>query len=149
MNQFLRFAAVGLVIAMTGCSKSSSAPAAPSGPVRTVLTDRSFNPLSIGAQRVDVTAPGTGTATGTLEATLNWSQASNTVYLYFSDGTCVGLSTVGICAGRPCCTIMASATTTAKPKTLSLAVAPGSYTVWVANMGPGADTGTLTVAYTR
>lgn len=140
-----------VVVTLVGCGGSGgNSPSTPSGPTRTVLLQTTFALGNFNAARFDVKAPGTGSGSGTLEATANWSSASNNVDVVVTDGACVGLNVVGICSGRPCCTVLVSAESrTAKPEKATVAVPPGSYSVWVLSLGPGAESGTIEVTYTR
>jgi hypothetical protein len=101
--------------------------------------------LEIGAPDDDFTyfdwVTFTTTAAGRLETTVNWTYASNTVFMYIAEGDCTGDKFANAdCPGGPTCECRFSAqseTTGPKPRVLTVAsAAPGLRTLIVWNLGP-------------
>jgi hypothetical protein len=77
------------------------------------------------------------TSTGTLEATVDWTFATNDLDVYLTPSTC----TFAQLAANQCTMIAFSESETAKPeKARATNVAPGNYIIWIHNVGPADDT---------
>ena len=81
------------------------------------------------------------TATGTLDATVDWTFASNQVGLAWASGNCLQ---------NPNCTPLVQDATLNKPKTLSAPnVAAGTYTLVIVNLGTTDESVSYQVFLTR
>src|SRR5262245_26735650 len=78
--------------------------------------------------------------TGTMGATLDWTFSFNDLDIVVTSTSCFVLIT--------CSPIGEASSETAKPERLTVNVTPGSIRVWVANFGPGAESGTLSLSVT-
>lgn len=127
----------GLAVVLPSCGGGGD-----NNPSRTVIGTRSFALGVLEAGSVDVTITGSGT--GTLDASANWGSAANDIDIYVTSTSCTDIFFGG-------CSIQAQAnSSTAKPERLTLGVSGGSvYRIWVANFGPGSDSGQLEVGLTR
>ena len=77
------------------------------------------------------------TSVGTLEATVDWTFATNDLDVYLTPGTC----TFTQLTANQCTMVAFSESVTAKPERVRATnVAVGAYTIWVANAGPGDET---------
>jgi hypothetical protein len=81
---------------------------------------------------------------GTIEATVDWTSASNTVWVLVSSGTCTveQFQTPGcpLGTGCPCQFAVSSLVPTPKPRVLTVPSAPtGSRSLIIWNQGPGAE----------
>jgi hypothetical protein len=120
-----------LVAPLPGCGGGGSSPSNPSnppaGPVRTLVaegTQGGVPPVTEGvAFFVTVQLP----ASAVIEATVDWTLASNPVALVVGQGDC---------SRDANCPILVQNTTTAKPKTVTTpTLTPGIYTLAVVNFG--------------
>lgn len=139
---------VGLTLsaALVGCGGGGSGPtpvpstSPSSGAFRTVITQSSFA-LNAGAASF---YPLDGLVPGTVEATVDWSNAANNIKAYFTTNDCVSI--VDLRAGA--CTVLARGDAAGtKPKRLTAPT--GSYTklfVWVENGGSAPETGSVEAA---
>ena len=85
------------------------------------------------------------TSVGTLEATVDWTFATNDLDVYLTPATC----TFTQLTANQCTVLAFSESTTAKPeRARATNVAAGNYTIWVANAGPGDDTLSYQVVFT-
>ena len=139
--------ALALVVGLTGCGGGSTTPnpppvSNPPAPVRSVIGNFTFSLGSIAlAQPVEVTVSGNGT----MDATVQWSFASNDVDLYLTDRNCNATSIFNL--GN--CNVMARADSfTNKPEVIRQTLSTGVYRLWVYNDGPGSESGTLVVGFT-
>jgi hypothetical protein len=82
---------------------------------------------------------------GALDATVDWTFATNDLDVYLAQGSCDN-NTIATTA----CPILGfSESTTAKPETAHVASAPaGTYTIFVNNLGPGDETVSYQVVLT-
>ena len=137
---------LALAAALSGCggggSPSGSTPApgptpTPAGSYRTTLEQRSFA-LNAGAASF---FPLDNLVSGTVEATVNWSNAANNVKVYITDNSCI--SVLDLRGGR--CNVMArSETAGTKPRTVTASTgALPKLFVWVDNGGNAAESGSL------
>jgi hypothetical protein len=85
------------------------------------------------------------TSVGTLEATVDWTFATNDLDVFLTPGTC---SFAQLTANQ--CTMVAfSESVTAKPeRARATNVAAGSYIIWIHNAGPADDTLSYQVVFT-
>jgi len=125
----------------------------PRGPSRTVIahgTAQLGDPLTALSQGrlCDVFAfvPFTTSAQGTLDATVDWTLASNDIDLHLERGDCnCALVQTGACQD-----LASAESTTAKPEKLTVsAFSAGSYTLVVVNAGLGRESASYEVGLTR
>lgn len=138
----LLLAAMAIVLPSCDGGGGGGTTTGPPTPTRIVLGTLSF---SLGVEEgafADATITGSGS--GTLDATANWTFASNDVDIYITNTSCANVF-LGSCP------FLAKAdSTTAKPERVTLNVSAGNtYRVWVVNFGPGTESGTLEVGLTR
>lgn len=89
--------------------------------------------------------PFTTTLAGSLEATVDWTFATNDIDVYLTQGSC-DADTIG---NAQCPILAFSESTTAKPEKIRVAsAAAGTYILFVANVGPGDETISLQVVLT-
>jgi hypothetical protein len=113
------------------------------GPVTTTLPTYTFTGVPSGSlASTDVTVNGTGTMT----AVANWTFSSNDIDIYITSTTCNATNISNIQSG--CTNVGRTTSTFAKPETLTVNVNAGNYRVWIANFGPGSESGTLAVSAT-
>ena len=147
---------LGLLVSCSG--SSSGNPAAPSPPpAPRLLTSGEFTlsaPAAVGVFFTVVT--GTDPAAGTWEATVDWTSATNTLWMYVSNGACTVAQFSNECPNGAACACqftVRSEVATPKPRVLTIPNAPGgTRSLIVANLGPGEESGnyriTLTTAQT-
>jgi hypothetical protein len=143
-----------LVVGLSACG-SGTTPPPPSPPPTTLapflLFDVPFPPLEADHfvfGEFSITAP------GTLRATMDWTFASNVMHLYIMAGaTCDGDAFVryldnGVATG---CTLLGSDTDArTKPADFSVSVTqPGAARVFVYNLGPTSESGTVRITLAR
>lgn len=117
----------------------------PPAPARTVIGNFTF---SLGPQEVSepVEITVTGTGAGTVDATAQWTLATNDIDLYLTDRNCNATSFVTLAS----CTVLAQANAvTTKPEVINQQLSAGVYRLFVHNFGPGSDGGTLVIGFTR
>jgi hypothetical protein len=143
-----RIGALALVVGLTACGGGTSNPTppvtTPPPPVRSVIGNFTFSlqPLAM-TQPVEVTVSGSGT--GTVDATVQWTFSANDVDLYLTDRNCNATSIFNI--GN--CNILARADSfTSKPEVINRQLGAGVYRLYVYNDGPGGEAGTLIVGFT-
>ncbi len=123
--------------AVPGCGYS---PVGSIGPIRNLLDQREWALAPLEALTVDVRIPGSGTGTGTVDATAEWTHASDDINLYVTATGC----TPEMFAAQRCGFKARADGPTAKPERLSFDVSGGdSYRIWIVNAGPGRETGTF------
>ena len=134
----LLLAVLGMILPSCGGDSGTGS----TTPSRTVVGSRSFSLGVLEAMALDVSITGSGS--GTLDATANWSFAADDVDLYVTSTGCANFLTDN-------CSVQAQAnSTTNKPERLTLTVTAGNnYRIWVVNFGPGFETGTVEVGLTR
>jgi hypothetical protein len=87
----------------------------------------------------------TGFGTGTLDAVVNWTLASNDVDLFVTAQSC----TPEMFAAERCAYMARADTATAKPERVSFRVSAGDrYRFWIVNFGPQNESGTVEVGLT-
>jgi hypothetical protein len=138
---------LALMMGLTACGGGSTSPSTPPAtnppaPVRSVIGNFTYSLGPIGlAQPVEVTVSGTGT----VDATVQWTFASNDVDLFLTDRNCNAASYLGLGS----CNILARADSfTSKPEVIRQSLGSGVYRLWVYNDGPGSESGTLVVGFT-
>jgi hypothetical protein len=127
---------VGLTLSLTGCGgKSPTTPSSPPAtlapaPVTTVVAQGSS---SLNAETVAPVVFTTST-TGTLDMTVDWTFPSNDVDIFLARGSTP--CTLATFNDRTCGFIATEESTTMKPAKLRAAsLAPGTYSLYVANFG--------------
>jgi hypothetical protein len=107
---------------------------------REIVTNREWtlDPLAVMAVDVDLT----GFGTGTLDATVQWTSASNDVDLFVTAQSC----TPEMFGAERCAYMARADSATAKPERVSFRVSAGDrYRFWVVNFGPQRESGTIEV----
>jgi len=138
--------ALVMVLAACGSEGPNTPPVTtPPAPVRTVIGNFTF---ALGlfelSQPVEITISGTGN--GTVDATAQWTFASNDVDLFLTDRSCAATSIISLQA----CNVLARAdSVTSKPEVIRQSLGAGVYRVYVHNFGPDAEAGTLIIGFTR
>jgi hypothetical protein len=79
-----------------------------------------------------------GSGTGTVDATVNWTFASNDIDIGIFRGDCL--------AGA--CDLLAASETLSKPETVRASVTSGTHTLAILNYGPGSESGTYEIFLT-
>jgi len=112
-----------------GCQVSPS----PSPPVKTLITQGSFSGLG---ERNLSYVPFNTDATGTIEATVDWTFTTDNVDIYIVRGTC----TVDQFNSGTCPFVTFSESASAKPERVSASnQAPGSFNLYIGNRGPAEE----------
>ena len=146
-------AAVFATIVLVACGGSETNPVSPTVPVTPVPPPA---PRLIRQGSVPLAAPTddslyffltpiTDGASGRWDATVDWSNEANTLWIWVADGVCtVDQFSSDACpfdAACPCRFVSRSETATPKPRVLTIpAAAGGTRTLIFANLGPGAET---------
>ena len=146
-------AAVFTTIALVACGGSDTNPVSPTVPPTPAPPPA---PRLIRQGSVPMEAPTndsfhffltpiTDAASGRWDATVDWSNEANTLWMWVADGVCtVDQFSSDACpldAACPCRFVSRSEVATPKPRVLSIpAAAGGTRTLIVANLGPGAET---------
>ena len=146
-------AAVFTTIVLVACGGSETNPVSPTVPVSPApppaprLIRQGSVPLA--APTDDAfhffVAPITDGASGRWDATVDWSNEANTLWIWVADGVCtVDQFASDACpfdAACPCRFVSRSETATPKPRVLTIpSAAGGTRTLILANLGPGAET---------
>ena len=146
-------AAVFATIVLVACGGSETNPVSPTVPVSPAPPPA---PRLIRQGSVPLEAPTddsfhffltpiTDGASGRWDATVDWSNEANTLWIWVADGVCtVDQFASDACpfdAACPCRFVSRSETATPKPRVLTIpAAAGGTRTLIFANLGPGAET---------
>lgn len=113
-------------------------------PEQTVIADREWTlePLTLLVGDLDIT----GVGEGRVDATVEWTLASNDVDLYVTAQACTAeMFNRGSCAFRA-----QADSATAKPERLTFTVSGGDrYKFWIVNVGPQRESGTLRMILSR
>jgi hypothetical protein len=143
------------VMALPACGGSDRIvdpppPPPPPAPVRTVLGSGS---TALAVEEFVVVSFAT-TAAGALDATVDWTFASNLLLMYITQGDCtVEQFAEDVCPDDPACACriaVRSENPFVKPRVLSLAsAAAGPYTLIVWNLGPEDESISFQVGLTR
>jgi hypothetical protein len=129
--------ALGAAASMAGCSSGNSASFPPTVATATVFdSEVPFKDLA----RFQVFATDFTVPDGTLQITVDWGAATDDLDIVLSNPACDALS---LAAGL--CKILASEKTNVKPERITMATTATSYRLFVVNMGPQAESGTVTV----
>jgi len=139
-------AALGMFVPLLGCGGGGTTPTpVPTpvpAPVRTIVGQQNWTAGVLETPNFDVTLG----AAGNMDATVQWTFASNDVDIYVTSTSCA--SGADLLANR--CTLLAKADgTTSKPERLSMQASAGVFRIWVVNFGPTRESGTLEVGVTR
>jgi len=152
---------LSLVGSLAGCSGGSSvtnpatpAPTPSSGPIRTVVAQGGFTlsaPESDGTTFF-VTRSLSTSMVGTLEVVVDWTFATNTLWMYITEGDCTGEQFENVDCPGPTCACRFSVVSevgTPKPRVLTVPSATaGTRTLIVWNLGPREDSGSYQVVLT-
>jgi hypothetical protein len=132
-------------LTLPGCGGGGYNPVTGSSqPQRTVIGDRSWALQPLETLAVDVKITGAGN--GTLDATVEWTFATNDVDIYVTATAC----TLEMFSAELCGYKAKADSTTSKPERLSFSVASGdSYRFWIVNFGPQAESGTFNAGLTQ
>lgn len=82
------------------------------------------------------------------EAQADWGSASNDLDIYITSTSCVNVNAQQLLAGV-CAVFARAVSTNTKPERAVFTANTGRYRVWVANFGPGSESGTLRVTLRR
>jgi hypothetical protein len=143
-----------ILVLSTACGGGGGGPTGGSSlPSRTVISTGSVqlvDPVTaIGQERLcDAMGfvPFTTPALGTLDATVDWTVASNDIDVYLERGEC----TCAMALADACQDVASSESTTAKPEKLTVTnLSAGSYTLVIGNAGPGRESSSYEVGLTR
>jgi hypothetical protein len=85
-----------------------------------------------------------GTA-GTLDASVNWTFASNDIDIAIVQGNC----TLEQAVADNCGTELVTGVTVTKPETVRTSVSTGPHTLVLLNLGPGSESGTFEIFLTN
>jgi hypothetical protein len=134
---FLSLALLGAGLPGCGGGSSTTAPVppptVPPPPVTTLIEEGNFSGLEA---RVLTAVPFDTVATGTIEATVDWTFATDNVEVYLVRGTC----TVDQFNNLTCPFVAFSESPTAKPERIRATnQAPGSFNLYIGNRGPAEE----------
>jgi hypothetical protein len=141
VRRFLAVAVAAVLAAgLTACGGTNSPDPTP---ITTQLAPMPFSGIDVAEVAfTDVTVNGNGALTGSAD----WGSPANDIDIYVTNTACRATDVFELDGG---CTVMGHTTSsTAKPELLTLAVTQGTYRVWIANFGPGAESGTLRLTAT-
>ena len=114
-------------------------------PVRSVVSQRGWQLDVLEFLMTDISITGSG-GTATVDATVEWTFATNDVDLYVTNTSC----TVEMLILDGCAYVARANSATAKPERVSFSVsAATSYRFWILNFGPTRESGTFEVAMTQ
>jgi hypothetical protein len=126
-------------LAMPGCNGEI-----PTGPTRKVITEQGWT-LAVG-QALSVDVEITGVGSGTVDATAEWTLATDDVDIYVTAPAC----TIDMLAGQMCAYKAKADSTTAKPEKVSFSASAGDkYRFWIVNFGPQPESGTFSAGLTQ
>jgi hypothetical protein len=116
----------------------------PGGPSRAIITEQGWALDPLGILQIDVVISGSGN--GTVEATVEWTFATNDVDIYVTAPAC----TTSQLALEQCPYKAKADSTTAKPERVSFSVSAGeTHRFWVVNFGPQRESGTFQAVLSR
>jgi hypothetical protein len=150
--------AVAMCGTLLGCGGGSDGGSNPMGsspppPQRRLVTNGTFeltdpntaSAVSGGVLNVDFfVVPFNVNASGTLEASVNWTFAANDIDIVIVQGNC----TIDLVIADACGAELAVGVTLAKPETARATVSSGPHTLVIINLGPGSESGTFEVFLT-
>jgi hypothetical protein len=91
------------------------------------------------------TVTGSGAGTATMDATVEWTFASNDIDIYLTTTACTAEAFASLS-----CSYVAKADGLSKPERITFTLtAAGTYRLWIVNFGPGRESGTLEVGLTQ
>jgi hypothetical protein len=132
MHWTTRSLAAGLIVSLAGCGGGGS-PSTPSSPVptpspvRTLIAEGSQGDILPASQGTVYFLIFTVPANASLEATVDWTSASNPMAIAWARGDC---------RFDPNCALIEQNAGSAKPKTLRVSNLPaGNYTLVIVNLG--------------
>jgi uncharacterized protein YfaP (DUF2135 family) len=133
---------------LNGCGAASMLPSPSTSthvPARSVVLQAGWELAAGQFNGYEATFTG-GTVSATVDVTVQWTYAANDVDVFVTTTAC---TSDAFAAGG--CSYVAKADGTAtKPERLSFALtASGTYRVYVANFGPGQESGTLEIGITQ
>jgi hypothetical protein len=140
--------AVG-VLGWPGCGGGSSGGGnnkvtGSSQPQSTLLIEQNWTAGVGEANLLDVEITGTGS--GTVDATVEWTFATDDVDIYVTAQGC----SIDMLAANQCAYKTKADSTTTKPEKVTFSVSGGDkYRFWIVNFGPQAESGTFTAHLTR
>jgi hypothetical protein len=141
-------------VSCDGDSKNPASPTVTTAPTPRTIAQGNF---ALAAPTEDsvffAVVPITDSSAGTWEATVDWTVASNALWMYVANGSCtVAQFASDDCpdsAACPCQFAVRSEVATPKPRVLTIPGAPGgTRTLIVVNLGPREDTSSYTVRLT-
>jgi hypothetical protein len=127
-----------------GGGNGGGAVVGPTGPSRAVITEQGWQlePLSFSAVDISIT----GSGSGSVEATVEWTFASDDVDLYVTATAC----TTAQFAVEACAYKAKADGTGTKPERVSFSVSAGdTYRFWIVNFGPQSESGTFQAVLVR
>ena len=134
----------GLAVALLAVVTGSGCPQSITRDERDIVANRTWALEPLDAMMADVDLTGLGT--GTLDATVQWTLASNDVDVFVTAQSC----TTEMFAGERCAYTARADSATAKPERVSFRVSAGDrYRFWIVNFGPQRESGTLEVGLTQ
>jgi hypothetical protein len=139
---FMGVAVAVLAAGLTACGGGTTTPDTTTSTVTTSLPTQPF--ANLAASEVafaEVTINGTGVLTGTAD----WTFASNDIDIYVTAPSCRATDIVEL---ANCQAVGRTTAVSTKPERLTVNVTQGNYRVWVANFGPGSESGTLQMTAT-
>ena len=128
---------------LPACGGSGGITSTSHTPTRSVISQRGWQLAAGEALLVDLSVSGSGTAT--VDATVEWTLATNDVDVYVTNTSC----TFEMVAATACAYTAKADSTTAKPERLSFSTSSGNYRFWIVNFGPTNESGTLEVGLTQ
>jgi len=113
-------------------------------PTRTTITEQGWALEPLDAAAVDIEITGSGS--GTLDAAVEWTFASDDVDIYVTAVTC----TPDMFAAERCAYKTKADSGTTKPERVSFGVSAGDkHRFWIVNFGPQRESGTFVATLTR
>lgn len=147
---------IALIVVLPGCGGGDKSPTDPQTPTPTPPPVRSVIDTGSGSLSLDhfVVIPFTTSGVGTLDATVDWTFASDLLLMYITQGNCTGDQFAAeACPDQPACECrfaVRSENQSQKPRVMTLAnAAAGPYTLIVWNLGPSDESISYTIALTR
>jgi hypothetical protein len=134
-------AALALVIGSAGCGSSSAVNFPPK--VTTSVVFESEVPFE-NLQRFQVVTNDFTVPAGNLQITVDWSSPTDDLDIVLSNPAC---DTLAFAAGV--CKVLGSERTNVKPARLSMATTATAYRLFVVNLGPHVESGTVVVRVTQ
>jgi hypothetical protein len=145
-HRLLRLAVlVGTALVLPGCGGgvTDPDPNPSSQPTISKIIEQGWALEPLEAAFIDLEIVGGG---GTLDATVEWTFASDDVDIYVTAVTC----TLEMVATERCAYKAKAESETAKPERVSFSVSVGDkYRFWVVNFGPQRESGTFVATLTR